>query len=83
MKSLDHHYTTQPPLCSLTTPQPHSLAVFLEFCDQLVSLFNNIVVLLVLVIRSVGLDDPLSSHAINRAVDSFSCDKLGQVAKNY
>ncbi len=44
-------------LCSLATSQTHSLAVFLEFGDELIALANNILVLLVLIVGSVCLDD--------------------------
>lgn len=52
-----------PPLTPLTSPHPHSLPILLQLCDQLITLFDDIIVLLVLVIRPIRLD-----HAVD-AVD--------------
>jgi hypothetical protein len=69
------------PLRSLTTPQPHCLTILLQLRNQLISLFNHIVILLVLVIWPVCLDYTLSSHAINGAGNAFCCDEFGQVTE--
>jgi len=68
------------PLCTLAAPQPHSLAVFLELGDELISLSHNVIVLLVLVVWPVGLDDTFPSHAINGTWDSLCGDELCKVA---
>ena len=70
-----------PPLRSLTSPQPHGLAVLLELSNQLITLFHYVVILLVLVIWSVGFNDPLASHPVNGTWDPFSSDELGQVSE--
>lgn len=66
-------------LCSLATPQSHSLAVFLEFRDQLIALLDDVLVLLVLVVRAVRLDDALARDAVDGAGDAAACYELGQV----
>jgi hypothetical protein len=65
----------------LTAPQPDSLPVLLKLGDKLITLLNNIVVLLILVIRSVGLDDSLSGHAVDGAGNTPGRDELSQVTE--
>jgi hypothetical protein len=55
------------------------LAVLLQLSDQLVSLLDNILVLLVLVIRTIRLDDTLAGHAIDCARNAAGRDEFGQV----
>ena len=56
---------TRPPyrdsLAALTAPQPDGLTVLLQIGNELVTLLDNVCVLLVLVVRSVGLDDALDA----------------------
>jgi hypothetical protein len=47
----------------------------------LITLLHHIIVLLVLVIWSVGFDDTLAGHSVDRARDSLSCDEFGEVTE--
>ncbi len=67
------------PLCTLAASQPHSLAVLLKLGDELISLSHNVIVLLVLVVWSVGLDDAFSSHTINGTWDPLGCNKFCKI----
>lgn len=69
------------PLCALAPPQPHGLAVFLKLCDKLISLSYNVIILLVLVVWSVGLDDALSSHTVNGTWDSLCCNEFCKITR--
>ena len=69
-------------LCTLASPQSYCLAVLLEFRNELITLLDHIIVLLVLVIRTVGLDDALSSHSVDGAWDSLSRNELCKVTKS-
>lgn len=62
---------------ALTAPQPDSLAVLLQLCDKLVTLLDDVHVLLVLVVGSVGLDDALD--AVNGARNAVGGNELGEV----
>jgi len=42
-------------------------------------LSHNVIVLLVLVVWSVGLDDAFSSHTINGTWDSLGCNKFCKI----
>ena len=66
-------------LCPFAPSQSHSLAILLEFRDELIALLDHIIVLLVLVIRSIRLDDTLASHSVDRAWNSLSCNKLSEI----
>ena len=66
-------------LCSLASPQPHSLPILLKFGDELITLLHYIIVLLVLIIWSVGLDDSLSSYTIDGAGDASGSDEFSKV----
>ena len=66
-------------LCPLATSQSHSLTILLKLSDELITLLYNIGILLVLVVRSVGFNDALSSHPVNGTWNTFSCDELGQI----
>jgi hypothetical protein len=50
--------STSPPF---TSPQPDRLPVLLQLCDQPITLLNHISVLLVLVIGTIRLDDPVDT----------------------
>lgn len=52
-------------LTALTATKTNRLSIFLELGDQGIAVLDNVRVLLVLVIRSVGLDD--SIHTVDRA----------------
>jgi len=64
----------------LASPQPHGLAVLLQFGDQLVALADDILVLLVLVVGPVRLNDATAGDAVNGAGDAAGGDELGEVA---
>lgn len=64
-------------LAPFTPPQSHGLAVFLEFGDQGITVLHHIRVLLVLVVGSVRLDDPID--AVDRARNAVAGDELGQI----
>jgi len=68
------------PLRPLASPQSHGLAIFLKLGNQLIALLDYIVVLLVLIIRSVSLNDTLSGYSVDSAGDSFSCNEFGKIA---
>ena len=64
-------------LAPFTPPQPHGLAVFLEFGDQCITMLHHVRVLLVLVVGSVRLDNPID--AVDGARDAVAGDELGQI----
>ena len=66
-------------LYSLATPQPHRLTILLQLCNQLVTLLHHIIILLVLVVWSVGLNNTLSGDTVDCARDPLSRNKLGQI----
>ena len=66
-------------LCSLTSPQPHSLPVLLKFGDELIALLHYVIVLLVLIVWSIGLDDSLSGYTIDSAGDASSGDEFSKI----
>lgn len=61
----------------LSASHPHGLAILLQFCDERVSLSDKVGVLLVLIVRSVCLDDAID--AVNCARDALGCDELGEI----
>jgi hypothetical protein len=68
-------------LCPLTAPQPDSLPVLLKLGDKLITLLNNIVVLLILIIWSVSLDDSLPGYSVDGAGNTPGRDELSQVTE--
>jgi hypothetical protein len=64
-------------LRSLTASQPHGLPVLLKLGDKLIALPDHIIILLVLVIRSVRLDNTFPGHTVNSAGNALGCNKLG------
>lgn len=69
----------QPLLRSLTPSQPNCLAVLLKLGNELVSLANDVLVLLILVIRPVGLDDTAARDAVDSAGNATGGNELGKV----
>lgn len=63
--------------CLLASSQPHGLAILLQFGDQLIPLFDNVVVLLVLVVGPVCLDHAVD--AIDSAGNAICRDEILQV----
>lgn len=55
------------------------MSILLQLCDQLIALPDNIVILLVLVIRTVGLYYALPSNTIDGAGYTISSDELCKV----
>jgi hypothetical protein len=55
------------------------LAVLLQLRDQLVALADNILVLFVLVVRSIGLNHAFAGHAINCAWYATAGNEFGKV----
>lgn len=68
-----------PNLYSFASPQSYGLSVLLQLRDQLITLLDDVVVLLVFVIRSVCLDNTLACNAVNGTWDSLGGNKLGKV----
>jgi len=68
-------------LRSLTTPQTNRLPVLLKLGNKLISLTNDVLVLLILVIRAVGLDDTAARDTIDCAGYTATGDELGQITK--
>lgn len=66
-------------LAAFTAPKPDGLSIFLELGNQGITMFHNVGVLLVLVIRSVGLDDTID--AVNCAGNAVAGNELGQITK--
>ena len=66
-------------LPTLTSSQSYGLPVFLQFCDQAISLLHNVCVLLVLIVRPVGLDDSIDT--VNCTGNAVGRNKFGKVAK--
>lgn len=53
----------------------------MQLGDELITLADNVLVLLVLVVGAVGLDDTLSSDTVNGARDSAAGDEAGKITK--
>lgn len=53
------------PLTPLTASHPNRLAVLLQLGDQLITLLDNIIVLLVLIVRAIRLNDTV--HTVDVA----------------
>jgi len=71
-------FTKNPTLLRpLTTSQPNGLSILLQFGNQLITLLDHVVVLLVLVIWSVCLNDTLAGNSVDSAGDSLSCNEFG------
>lgn len=66
-------------LRSLAAPQPHCLAVLLQFCNQLISLADHVLVLLVLVVGSIGFNDALARNSIDCAGNAPGGNEAGEV----
>jgi len=69
-------------LCPFTAPQPHGLTVLLQLRNQLVTLANDILVLLVLVVGSVRLNDTLPGDAVDGAGDATGGDEASKITIN-
>lgn len=66
-------------LTPLTSTKTNRLSVLLELGNQGITVFHHIRVLLVLVIRAIGLNDPID--AVNRACNAVARDELGQIPR--
>lgn len=64
-------------LCPLATPQPHGLAVLLQLGNQLVTLADHILVLLVLIVGSVRLDNALAGDTVDGTRYAAGGDESG------
>ena len=64
-------------LTTFTTPQSHSLAVLLKLGDELIALLDNVVVLLVLVVWTIGLDDFVD--AVDSAWNAICGDEVAEI----
>lgn len=53
------------------------MAVLLQFGDELITLADDIIVLLVLVVRPVGFYD--LSHSVNRAGHTIGSNEIGEI----
>jgi hypothetical protein len=51
----------------------------LQLGDELITVLDYVMVLLVLVIRPVSRDDPLAGHAIDGAGNSIGSDEFCQI----
>jgi hypothetical protein len=67
-------------LTPFTAPQTHSLTVFLQFGDELVTLLHHICVLLVLVVWPVGFNDAVDS--VDGTRNSVSRNEFGKVPRS-
>jgi hypothetical protein len=64
-------------LSTLAAPKPDRLPVLLQLRDQLIALLDDIYVLLVLVVRSIRLNDLV--HTVNGARDAVCGNEVGEV----
>lgn len=64
-------------LAPLTPPQPHGLAVLLQLRDQRIAMLHDTGVLLVLIVRSVCLDNAVDP--VDGAGNAVAGDELGQI----
>ena len=69
--------TASPRLTTLGTSQSDCLTVLLQLGNQLVSLLDHVVVLLILVVCSVRLNDLVD--AVDCTWDSVGCDEIREV----
>jgi hypothetical protein len=65
-------------LTPLTTSQSDGLAVLLKFRDELIALFDDIVVLLVLIVRAISFDNAV--HSIDGARNPARSYEFGKVS---
>lgn len=70
-----------PALCSLAAPQSNSLAILLQLGNQLIALTNNILVLLVLVVWSVGFNNTLARDAVDGAGNAAGSDESSKITR--
>ena len=66
-------------LASFAPPQSHGLAVLLELGDQCIAVLDHIRVLLILVVGSVRLDDPVDP--VDRARNAVVGNELGKITR--
>jgi hypothetical protein len=71
------HFEIHRGLTTFAPPEPDGLTVLLQLGDELVALLDHIHVLLVLVVRTVRLNDALDT--VDGARDAVRCDELGEV----
>lgn len=64
-------------LTTLTTPKPNRLTVLLQLGNELITLLDNITILLILIVGAVGFDDTLD--AVDGAGDAVCGDELGEI----
>lgn len=69
--------SVSPSLAPLAAPESYGLAILLEFRDQSVAVLDHVGILLVLVVWSVRLDDPVDP--VDGASDAVASDVLGQI----
>jgi hypothetical protein len=74
-----HHYTFSDSTClaTLASPQPHGLTVLLQLGNELITLFDHVCILLVLVVWAIRLDDALD--AVDGARNAVGSDELGKI----
>jgi hypothetical protein len=71
-------------LCSLASPQSNGLSVLLQLGDELITLFDNIIVLLILVIWSICFNYAFACNTVNCTWDTVCCNELGKItSKDY
>lgn len=64
-------------LSPLTTPQPDSLSKLLKLGEKLVTVFNDLRVLPVLIIWPVSLDDAV--YLVDSAIELLGGNELGEI----
>lgn len=65
------------PLAPFASSQPHGLSVLLQFRNQSIAVLHNICVLLVLVVRSVRLDDAIDP--VDGACNPVAGNEFGKI----
>jgi hypothetical protein len=68
-------------LATLATPQSDCLAVLLQLGDELITLLDNVAVLLVLIVGPVSFDNALDT--VDGAGDAVCGDKFGEIPGLY
>ena len=55
------------------------MAIFLQLSDELITLLDNIVILLVLVIWPIRLDDAFAGDTVDGAGNTVGCNEFGKI----
>jgi hypothetical protein len=71
------------PLCSLASPQSHGLSVLLQLRNELITLFDDVIILLVLIIWPIRLNDAFACNTVDGTRDTISRNEFCEITSRY